>query len=117
MIVDARAQEAGVASRVRVLLGPGLETARHLSARRQVTQRESAGFLEPDVPNYEPITGKQRLKWFAIATAGPMSLLVAGPLSAGWGTMLNSPEEYGPHWEGFGQRYGAGGCTTDSQPG
>jgi len=27
-------------------------------------------------------------------------------LSAGWGTLFNSPREYGTHWEGFGDRYG-----------
>jgi hypothetical protein len=69
-------------------------------------QHESTGLLDSPLPNYEPITGKQRLKWFALATGGPMSLFAAGPLSAGWGTMLNRPKEYGPHWEGFGQRYG-----------
>jgi hypothetical protein len=53
-----------------------------------------------------------------------------GVLSAGWGTMLNSPEEYGPGWEGFGKRYGmrltgvstgnameaAGGAITGEDP-
>ncbi len=58
------------------------------------------------VPNYQPITGTERAKWFVVSTAGPNSLLLSGPLSAAWGTMLNSPPEYGPHWEGFGKRYG-----------
>jgi len=56
--------------------------------------------------NYTSITGPERFKWFVMSTVGPTSLLAAGPISAGWGTMLNSPEEYGPHWEGFGKRYG-----------
>lgn len=58
------------------------------------------------VPNYQPITGAERAKWFVVSTAGPSSLLLSGPLSAAWGTMRNSPSEYGPHWEGFGKRYG-----------
>jgi hypothetical protein len=58
------------------------------------------------VPNYEPVTGAGRVKWFAVTTAGPLSLLAEGPISAGWDTMLNTPKEYGPHWEGFGKRYG-----------
>ena len=58
------------------------------------------------VSNYEPVTAKERVTWFAVSTAGPVSLLAAGPLSAGWGTMLNKPKEYGTHWAGFGQRYG-----------
>jgi hypothetical protein len=61
----------------------------------------------PDAPsNYKPITASGRAKWFVVSTAGPTSLLGAGVLSAAWGTMLDRPKEYGPHWEGFGQRYG-----------
>jgi hypothetical protein len=52
-----------------------------------------------------PITGKQRLRWTILSTVGPESL-AAGLFSAGWGTLFNHPEEYGPHWEGFGKRYG-----------
>ena len=58
------------------------------------------------VPDYKPITGTQRFNWFVVSTVGPTSLLLAGPLSAAWGTALNSPREYGPGWEGFGKRYG-----------
>lgn len=58
------------------------------------------------VPDYRPITASERFKWFAISTAGPTSLLLAGPLSAAWGTALDKPHDYGPHWEGFGKRYG-----------
>jgi len=38
-------------------------------------------------------------------TIGPESL-AAGLFSAGWGTAFDSPKVYGPHWEGFGDRYG-----------
>jgi len=31
---------------------------------------------------------------------------MVGAFSAGLGTLANSPKEYGPHWDGFGQRYG-----------
>lgn len=55
---------------------------------------------------YVPITPEGRLKWFVRSTVGLQSLLVAGPISAGWSTAVNTPSEYGPHWEGFGQRYG-----------
>lgn len=53
----------------------------------------------------QPITPAERLKWVEISTVGPTSL-AAGVVSAAWGTLYNSPREYGPHWEGFGQRYG-----------
>ena len=56
---------------------------------------------------YEPMTGQERLKWFAKTTYGPKSLFVSGPITAGWRTYTNRPEEWGPHWEGFGKRYGA----------
>src|SRR5438874_1656081 len=41
----------------------------------------------------------------ATNTIGPASLL-GGGISAGWGTMLDRPTEYGTHWDGFGKRYG-----------
>jgi hypothetical protein len=56
------------------------------------------------VPN-EPITAEQRLAWFANTAVSPANTL--GSLaSAGLDTLRNSPAEYGPHWAGFGQRYG-----------
>ena len=39
------------------------------------------------------------------STVGPESL-TAGMFTAGFGTARNRPREYGPHWEGFGKRYG-----------
>jgi hypothetical protein len=53
----------------------------------------------------QPITAKQRFNWAVVSTVGPASLL-GGMFSAGWGTLFNSPREYGPHWAGFGDRYG-----------
>lgn len=55
--------------------------------------------------DYHAITGKERLEWFVRSTVGPRSL-AAGLFTAGFGTATNSPHEYGPHWDGFGQRYG-----------
>lgn len=55
--------------------------------------------------DYVPATLHDRLNWFVWATTGPESLL-GGLVSAGWGTLLNEPKEYGTHWEGFGKRYG-----------
>jgi hypothetical protein len=54
---------------------------------------------------YQPISHNERLAWFVNSTVGPKSL-AAGIVSAAWGTALNNPEEYGPHWAGFGKRYG-----------
>jgi hypothetical protein len=55
---------------------------------------------------YQPAKMGDRMKWIAVSTAGPLSLLAAGPISAGFGTAINRPKVYGPHWEGFGKRYG-----------
>ena len=71
----------------------------------------SPAFAQPEAPssvvtNYKPITERERLEWFLVSTTGPSSLFGAGPLSAGLSTAFNNPEEYGPHWEGFGKRYG-----------
>jgi hypothetical protein len=54
---------------------------------------------------YQMISGKQRMQWAAEQTFGPESLLV-GTLTAGIGTGRDTPEEYGPHWDGFAKRYG-----------
>jgi hypothetical protein len=54
---------------------------------------------------YQPITAEGRLRWVSASTLDPPAL-VGGVFSAGWGTLLNVPNEYGPRWEGFGKRYG-----------
>jgi hypothetical protein len=58
-----------------------------------------------DTKSAEAITPSERLVWFAQSTVGPASL-TGGLISAGFGTLLNRPREYGTHWEGFGDRYG-----------
>jgi hypothetical protein len=54
----------------------------------------------------KPMTFSERLSWFDHSSFGAVSLLAAGPISAGFGTLINRPREYGTHWEGFGERYG-----------
>lgn len=61
--------------------------------------------VQPQPDTYEPITGKQRLQWLATITLGP-SHLVAGVFVAAYGTAVDKPREDGPHWGGFGERYG-----------
>lgn len=56
---------------------------------------------------YVPLTAEQRVTWFVQKTYGPKSLFITGPISAGFRTYRNRPVEWGPHWEGFGKRYGA----------
>jgi hypothetical protein len=63
----------------------------------------------PGVPRtpseYRPITAEGRLSWFVRSTVGPKTL-TGGLFSAGFGTAVNRPHEYGPHWDGFAKRYG-----------
>jgi hypothetical protein len=60
----------------------------------------------PQTPgDYKAITAEGRFFWFVRSTAG-MKSLTAGIISAGYGTAVDKPPEYGTHWEGFGQRYG-----------
>ena len=60
----------------------------------------------PKTPaDYKPITAEGRAYWFVRSTVGLRSL-TAGLISSGYGTAVNSPHEYGTHWEGFGDRYG-----------
>lgn len=51
----------------------------------------------------EPITPAGRFHWFLMNTIGPQSL-AAGVVSAGFGTAINKPIEFGPGWKGFGKR-------------
>jgi hypothetical protein len=52
-----------------------------------------------------PLSREERLRWFLSSTVGPKSLGTSA-VSAAWSTRSNSPEEYGPHWDGFAKRYG-----------
>jgi hypothetical protein len=70
------------------------------AAQNTPAERVKAG--EP--VSYQPITGRQRFQWFAQSTVGPESL-AAGLFGAGFGTAINRPTEYGPHWGGLSKRY------------
>jgi hypothetical protein len=54
---------------------------------------------------YVPIRPRQRLRWFITETIGPPHL-AGGLFTAAFGTAFDRPEEYGPHWGGFADRYG-----------
>lgn len=51
-----------------------------------------------------PLTQRGRLYWATYSTVGPPNL-AGGLIKAGYQTLINDPEEYGPHWEGYGKRY------------
>lgn len=73
----------------------------YLAAGVAVFAQAGTGVRNPKIMTFE-----ERLYWFARNTYGPPSILVAGPLSSGLRTWRNTPEEWGPGWEGFGKRYG-----------
>jgi hypothetical protein len=84
-----------------------------VSSPLQISRLQTSGPQASDPPPrkpvvqtpYGPITGRQRLRWFVIASVGPQSLGI-GVLSAGLGTARHKPDEYDTHWDGFGKRYG-----------
>src|SRR5882724_2072023 len=75
------------------------------SAAAQRPSDPAAKALGNTSTSYQPITGPLRLNWAIKSTIGRVSL-AAGLFSAGFGTAMNRPREYGPHWEGFVKRYG-----------
>ncbi len=52
-----------------------------------------------------PITAEERLRWLMRQNLAPAVLLEDVAVAAE-DTRVNSPKEYGPHWEGFGKRVG-----------
>jgi hypothetical protein len=54
---------------------------------------------------YFPITPRQRLRWVITETTDP-SHSIGGIFTAAYGTAVDHPAEYGPHWSGFAERYG-----------
>jgi hypothetical protein len=53
---------------------------------------------------YRPITPSGRVEWIVDGTVGARSLGV-GVIAAAWQTGLNTPDEWGRSWSGFGKRY------------
>ena len=56
---------------------------------------------------YLPITPRQRVRWFTTNTIDWPDL-TGGIFLSAFGTAPDRPKEYGPHWGGFGDRYGMG---------
>lgn len=83
---------------------PSLQSAQ--SPQRLFSISESAFETAPKNPaEYHRITTRGRLAWFADSTLGSAGL-VGGLFSSALGTAIDTPSEYGPHWEGFGKRNG-----------
>jgi hypothetical protein len=57
------------------------------------------------------ITTWRRLRWFDEKTFGVSNLGGSIP-GAAWMTFMDRPHEAGPHWEGFGERYGVSVSTN-----
>jgi hypothetical protein len=70
----------------------------------------SHALVKPLIPQtleapYRPITARENLRWFVTSTIG-LQHRAGGIFLSGFGTALDRPKEYGPHWEGFADRYG-----------
>lgn len=64
-----------------------------------------------EVAPYAAVTPWQRLGWFDQKTFGIQNLGGSLPYAA-FQTLLDRPREAGPHWEGFGERYGVSVSTN-----
>jgi hypothetical protein len=64
-----------------------------------------------EVAPYASVTPLQRLGWFDRKTFGVQNLGGSLPYAA-WQTLVDHPHEAGPHWEGFGERYGVALSTN-----
>jgi hypothetical protein len=64
-----------------------------------------------EVGPYASVTAWQRLQWFDQKTFGVSNLGGSLP-GAALITFLDRPREAGPHWEGFGERYGVALSTN-----
>ena len=67
-------------------------------------QPNDAAAISDHVVDYSPITPAERFHWIVDNTLGVRNL-AAGVFTAAWGTMTDSPREYGPHWDGYAKRY------------
>jgi hypothetical protein len=80
----------------------------HISPPPPYTHLKPPPLKEP----YKPLNSRELLRWFTADTIDP-SILVGDALEAALGTAPNRPKVYGPHWAGFGSRYGIG-LTADA---
>jgi hypothetical protein len=91
------------------LVTAAAQADRDAPSPREQSHASSAGFGVEAVPKsvaeYKSISAEGRLRWFARSTAGGTSLM-GGLFSSALGTALDTPSEYGSHWDGFGKRYG-----------
>jgi hypothetical protein len=69
----------------------------------------SAAFSQGHAPakdpgaDYTPPTAADRARWVIRGTIGPPNI-AASLFTSAWGTLQDSPKEYGTHWDGFGGR-------------
>src|SRR5262245_34938888 len=52
-----------------------------------------------------PLTPLERVQWVIDGSIGFRSLVIVGPVEAGFQTVSNTPPEWEQSWHGFGRRY------------
>lgn len=75
-----------------------------IAVRGQTTHSFNQLPTDPAYATAQPIDFRQRMEWLARSTVGGESL-VAGAFTAAYGTAVDRPPEYGPHVDGFAQRF------------
>ena len=80
-------------------------------AQDAVEPAEGLTSITPAAPSrLEPMSFPQRIEWAATTAVSPKR--IAGyMISSGISTAMNSPHEYGPHWDGYGKRVGLRAST------
>lgn len=92
------------------LLAPDPADAELPAAPTPATPTAAAIPDDPATPDdqsvpYTPISGRGRVIWVVKSTLWPQHL-AAGVLTMGIATAIDAPPEDGPHWAGFGERFG-----------
>jgi hypothetical protein len=75
-----------------------------IDVTQQAEQPSTLPAATPKNGTYVRPNRKTRLKSYVNGMFGPVSL-AKDVATAGYATARNSPEEWGPHWDGFGKRF------------
>jgi hypothetical protein len=105
----------GLSALIGIVIGGAIAAA---PAAAQTAPAAQADDSKPNAPSiftplqsrtanapYTPITANQRLRWLVTNTMGPAHL-TGGLFTSAFGTAVDRPREYGPHWGGFADRFG-----------
>ena len=87
-----------------IALSASAQTSPNNSTTQTSTTPAPAATPEPQPTPFKRLDADKRFKRYVNSMFGPFSLARA-VAAAGLSTATNSPEEWGPHWDGFGKRF------------